>query len=70
MVELSVGTGNHETSVTTGKRQRANREQRQLQTLQDIGIDGVADFSETHLHHLTTSLMFLLAHKQCTDKGR
>lgn len=37
MAELSVGTQEYETSVTSGRRQRASREQRQLQTLEDIG---------------------------------
>lgn len=37
MAELSAGAQEHETSVTPGRRQRTRREQRQLQTLQDIG---------------------------------
>ena len=37
MAELSVGALANETSVSSGRRQRASREQRQLQTLQDIG---------------------------------
>ncbi|MGP8939918.1 hypothetical protein V1605_11990 [Enterobacter soli] len=37
MAELSVGALEYEMSVTPGRRQRASCEQRQLQTLQDIG---------------------------------
>lgn len=37
MAELSVGVLEYETSVTHGRRQRASREQQQLQTLLDIG---------------------------------
>lgn len=38
MAELSAGALAYETSVTPGRRQRVSREQRQLQTLQDIGM--------------------------------
>jgi hypothetical protein len=57
MEELSVGALEYETSVTPGRRQRARREQRQLQMLQDIGTfrermqrlaDNLAEWLEEH----------------------